>query len=233
MSLIDRVGGLIQQSKKINRGIGRDKNGIEIWNRDGENVIETIFPESSNKGNREKVWNYFFYSGGTKFEDKLREEGNSPEVIERKGGIFGIEEFFSPGVMVLELGCGGGQAAIDLARKYRGIGVNYLAADHEIGESIAKPINLLPNLRFEKIDWNQMDLTNESVDRILSRQGVARYGGERAAREMTRVAKMGALFRGDEDRGFFGKRNFSDYLYEMGWDVWKMRGGLIVAQKVK
>lgn len=229
MGLIDRLSGLIQQNKRVNKGVGRDKNGIEIWNRDGDNIIETIFPESSSNENKERIWDYYFHPAGTKFEENL-----NGEVVEKKGGILGIDEFFSPGATVLELGCGGGQAAIDLARKYRSIGVNYLATDHEMGEIIVKPINFLPNLVFEKVDWNHMEFANGSIDRILSRQGIARYGGEEAVKEMTRVAKVGAIFRGDEDRGIFGRKKFSDNLYEMGWNVWKLKGAtLIVAQKVK
>lgn len=236
MSLIDRIGGLVQQNKRVNKGMGRDKNGIEIWNRDGDNIIKTVFPESSSSESKKKIWDYYFYPVDTKFEDTylLESDQHKTEVIKEKGGILGIDEFFSPGVTVLELGCGGGQAAIDLARKYRGVGVNYLATDHEMGEAIAKPINLLPNLVFEKVDWNHMDFADGSIDRILSKQGVARYGGEKAAREMTRVAKIGAIFRGDQDTGVYMRRNFSDHLYEMGWNVWRMKNAdLIVAQKVR
>jgi SAM-dependent methyltransferase len=233
MSIFDRIGGLMQQNNRINKGVTRDKNGIEIWNRDGDNIVKTVFPESWSREDREKVWEYTFYPVGFRFEDSLK-DGFTGNKVEKKGGLLTLDDFFSPGTTVLELGCGGGQAAMDLARKYRGIGVKYLAVDHEMGDRIAEPIHFLPNLKFDNVDWNEMSFKNESIDRILSRQGVARYGGERAAKEMTRIAKTGAIFRGDEDdRGVYGRRNFSDHLYEMGWNVWKLGGGLMVAQKVK
>ena len=234
MSVIDRIGALISQKKGVNKGIGRDKNGVEIWNRDGDNLRSVLFQESSSSENKERVWNYSFYSAGTKFEEDPVKNGFSKfQSVEVKGGILNEDEFFKSGVTVLELGCGGGQAAVDLAKKYRGRGVNYLATDHEIGKGVTEPIHFLTNLKFENVDWKQMPYENESVDRILSRQGVALYGGEDAAREMTRVAKMGAIFRGDEGRGMIGRRNFSDHLCEMGWNVWKLKGGLIVAQKAE
>lgn len=233
MSVIDRIGALISQKKGVNKGIGRDKNGVEIWNRDGDNLRSVLFQESSSSENKEKVWNYSFYPAGTKFEEDPVKNGFSKfQSVEKKGGIFNEDEFFAPGVTVLELGCGGGQAAVDLAKKYRGRGVNYLATDHEIGKGVIEPVHFLPNLKFQNVDWKQMPFEDGSVDRILSRQGIALYGGEDSAREMTRVAKVGAIFRGDEGRAVMGRRNFSDHLCEMGWNVWKLKGGLIVAQKV-
>ena len=233
MGAFDRIGALISQKKGVNKGIGRDKNGVEIWNRDGDNLRSVLFQESSSQENKEKIWNYSFYPAETKFEEDPVKNGFSKfQSVEKKGGILNEDEFFAPGVTVLELGCGGGQAAVDLARKYRGRGVNYLATDHEIGTGIVEPIHFLTNLKFQNVDWKQMPYEDGSMDRILSRQGIALYGGEDSAREMTRVAKVGAIFRGDEGRGIIGRRNFSDYLYEMGWNVWKLKGGLIVAQKI-
>ena len=235
MSFFDRIGSLVQPSKDTKGAIGRDKNGVEIWNRNGDNALRKIFPESSSLKNRQKNWTYYFYPAETRFEDNYVEDKlYKTKVIEEKGGIFTSDDFFSTGVTILELGCGGGQTAIDLARKYRGRGINYLAIDHEMGEEIPVPVHFLPNLNFINADWKNLDLKDESVDRIMSLQGVARYGGEEAAKEVTRVAKEGAIFRGDEDRGVYGRRNFSDHLYEMGWNVWKLKDTtLIVAQKVK
>lgn len=234
MGSLDRFTDLFKsKSTKPEGCIGRDRNGVEIWDRDGQNVIESIFPESSNYKNRNKIWEYYFHPSGTRFEDTLKIDHRT-ELVQKRGGILSLDEFFSSGAKILELGCGGGQAAVDLARKYRNRGVTYLAGDHEMGEEITEPVHLLPNLVFKNMDWNQIPIEDGSVERILSRQGVVRYGGERAVREITRVAKIGAILRGDGDNGMYGRRNFFDYLYEMGWDVWRLKGSyLITAKKVK
>lgn len=227
-NIVDRLIGNILQKSNINKGFAVDSCGIEIWNRDGDTVLNKAFSEYPNS---EGNYVYSFTTSGTKFNPGDLENGivNSTRV-EMCSPVCGLEEFFSQGVNILELGCGGGQAAIDIFKRYKNKKIKYLAVDYEIGKRIAKPFSLEINLRFEQMDWRNLNLADSSVDRILSVQGVARYGSRKAAEEVTRVAVQGAIFRGDMDRGVAGRADFSDHLCELGWNVW-VNKLLIVAVK--
>lgn len=223
---LERLQQWWKQTTSTNKCIGRDRNGIEVWNRDGENVLETLFPEDYFK---DEDWTYWYRPAGSRFEESILGGGETSSTpVTVKGGLMGINDFFVPGKTILEVGCGGGRAAVDIAKKFKE--VELLAIDHEIGETVTKPIHFLPNLSFEAMNWDNLRLDAASVDGIISRQGVARYGGLEAAREITRVAKEGTIFRGDKKRGIMGRRSFDDHLCELGWNVWTT-GDLIVARR--
>ena len=214
---------------KVDQPIGRDKKGIEIWNRSGRNVLESLFVEDF--GEVDFVRNYAFHPAGIKFEQRFKDGYyDEPEMVPDTKMIGRIGDFFVPGVLVLEAGCGGGQAAVDMAGKFKK--TSFLAIDHEMGGRIKKPFHWRSNLRFENMDWDNLSLGDDTVDRILSRQGVTRYGSEKSAVELTRVAKEGAILRGDLGKGVYGRKSFTDYLYESGWDVYSTQGIVVARKKI-
>lgn len=229
-------------SENTNGKLGRSYEGIEIWNRSWETYKARLFPEDAaalpmfafgRRLNHAKFWSnleYWFTPANSKYS---LEAGNT-SLITVKKPIVGIRAIFAPNNTVMDVGCGGGDAAIGMARENRKNKIQ--AVDYELGKEIAFPTHHEPNLEFQQQDWRAFTLPDSSIDAFLSDQGVARYGNsETVVQELTRIAKVGALFRGTQTRGIYGVPNFHERLAEAGWDVWHLKslGGptnLIAAQ---
>ena len=212
------------------RPIGKSYEGIEIWNRGFDALKNKLFPDDINgisafdfqgRLKHKKYWKlyeYWFHAAGTQYNP----ESSNSNLVDFPKPKFGIADFFQPALVIVDLGCGGGAAALEMARRYPK--TNILATDYELGKVVTFPISNRGNLRYSWQDWRQFDLKNDSIDRILSVQGVGCYGNsDQVVRELTRVAKIGALLRVDQNRGLSGRANFDDRLAEQGWDVWMLR----------
>ena len=222
--------------------IGRSTEGIEIWNRSWPTLKDRLFPEDithiplfsvKERLRHKKYWKtiqYWFTPAGTAYNP----ESHVSTLITVDKPVGNLHDIFIPGKTIMDVGCGGGAGAIGMAREFRKS--NILATDYELGNKIPIPQNVLPNLTFQQEDWRNFSLPPHSIDGFVSDQGIAKYGGEKAAEELTRIARKGAFFRGTQDRGVWGKPNFHDLLAQFGWNVWYLRnpaGGpsnLVVAQ---
>lgn len=206
------------------------QEGIEIWNRSWDTYKDRLFPDDANaismfaigaRLKHAKFWanpQYWFTPAFTKYE----EDGMRPEIITAKKPILGLRTIFAPDRTVMDIGCGGGAAAIGMAREFRKNKI--LAVDYELGKEIPFPLHKESNLEFRQEDWRAFSLSDDSVDSFVSDQGIARYGNkESIVTELTRIAKVGAVFRGTQTRGIYGVPNFNERLAQAGWDVWHLR----------
>lgn len=219
--------------------------GIEIWNRSWQTYKDRLFPDDKDAipfyavgqrlqyNKRWKQFQYWFTPANTKFD----ENASNSQLITVAKPIIGIHEVFKPQTTVMDIGCGGGSAAIGMARENPKTDI--IATDYELGEKISIPEHHEQNLKFQREDWRHFTLPDGSVDGFVSDQGIARYGNtDQSVKELTRIAKIGAVFRGTQQRGMFGQPNFDDRLAIFGWDVWHLRfpsGGAsnIVIAKLK
>lgn len=210
--------------------LGRSHEGIEIWNRSWQTVKDRVFPddidhlskwsvrERMQHGKLWKTLQYWFTPAGTVF---VPEVPSNAQLITAPRPIGGLHDIFVPGFTVMDVGCGGGRAALGMAKENGNSKI--LAVDYELGRSVPMPKHHLRNLTFQQEDWRSFSLPDNSIDAFVSDQGIARYGGKEAVGELTRIAKPGALFRGTQTRGLWGRANFDDLLAQSGWDVWHLR----------
>lgn len=226
-----------------NGAIDLSHEGIEIWNRTWSTYKERLFPEDKSitplfspvkRFQHDKLWpsiQYWFTPANTELDlyDK------NTRIITVKKPVFGIRDVFKPGTVVMDIGCGGGSAAIGMAREFKK--THILATDYELGKAVSMPTHREPNLEFKSEDWRSFTFSDNSFDAFVSDQGIARYGNtDQSVKELTRIAKVGAVFRGTQTRGIYGQPNFHDRLAMTGWDVWQLRypsgsaSGIIIAQ---
>lgn len=217
--------------------------GIEIWSRSWQTYKERLFPDDKDaipsyalarRLQHTKYWRslqYWFTPAHTTFD----ENGGNSQPLTVDKPIIGIHEIFKPHTAVMDIGCGGGSAAIGMARENRKTDI--IATDYELGKKIPIPKHHEKNLKFQQEDWRKFTLPDSSVDAFISDQGIARYGNtDQSVKEMTRIAKAGAIFRGTQQRGIYGIPNFDDRLSMFGWNVWQVRlpsgeaSNIIIAQ---
>lgn len=198
--------------------ISRDRYGVEIWNRSANVVIERLFTDELNP-------NYQKYSANNDIEQPIVRS-----TVVSEAPICGLNDFFREGSNILDLGCGGGEAAIGFSKLNKNLRV--VGVDHAFEDRIPIRKSYKPNLTFQKVDWNAMPFEDGSFDRIISDQGAGVYFSHiKTAKEITRISKIGCVFRGNVDKGVAGERTFTEELCDMGWDVYTFgnRGANFVA----
>lgn len=210
-----------------------DKNifGSKYFNREwGGNIKPNLFEEVTGQG----PYEYWYRNAGEPWQEERglpdREliKVNRFELIKSEKPIFGLKDFFARGMRVVDLGCGGGRADIGIARDFPEIYL--LGIDRAFGlwknglGYIPAPLFHPGNVRFRSGNWRNLDFIEAgTVDRIFSVEGVAKHdNSDEAAREVTRIAAIGAVMRATEERGFIGIERFSDRLCELGWDIYRV-----------
>lgn len=171
---------------------------------------------------------YWFYPAGHKYiKDDL---GQDIKEVESVGSLGGINGFFGDGSKLLDIACGGGESAIGFAKEFPALEI--IAVDHAFGHEIPLRRTRLKNLSFEEGDWNSLKYPDRTFDRFLSDEGIGRYGHPtQSAREMTRVAKVGAIFRGTIGKQIFGRMGFHEALCEEDWDVYRQSNVIIAVYR--
>lgn len=219
------------EGAKSQGAITRDEDGVELWDRSWGTERIRLFPEVGESEPR----SYWYLRAGSIFEENP--ERMAFEIVAAElGKVPTFNDFFTPGSKVLDLGCGGGSTVLGMSKDFNGI--RFVGVDRALGNKLPFPKSAPENAKFYSMDWRALDFLDDSFDRVLSDQGVARYGnGDNVAvGELTRVAKVGALLRVTQDSGVVNLRNFSDRLCEYGWDVWidmRGRGELVIARLVR
>lgn len=220
---------------RVDQDIASDRNGVSIWNRTAETVMSRLFSDDPTNpfldiDHREKMRNkktnieYTFYKAGTKYQTDLL--AHNIEQVKLSKPIAGLQDFFQPGTSLLDIGCGGGAAAVGFAKDNPEMTIK--AVDHAFGNEIPMRRTRLKNLQFESVDWNDLPYEDGSFDRILSDEGIGRYGyPEKSAQEVTRIARPGALFRGTIGKQIFGRKGFHESLVERGWDIYRQSNVII------
>ena len=213
--------------------IGRSREGIEIHNRNCPTVKARVFPEDIDRISfinliarleHQILWTgkfrYWHIPAGTPYTNDEKEV----ELLSLKKPLLGLKDIFFPGATILDMGCGGGGAAIGMAQEFPGTKI--IGIDYELGQSVPFPSKTPPNLHLLNMDWRNMSaFTDNTIDRIISDQGVAKYGNKIAnIEELTRAAKPGAILRATQGNGLWGYPNFSDNLASLGWDVYMLKG---------
>lgn len=222
---------MMDQSSQPGKGIGRSREGIEIWNRNWDEYKAHLFPEDPGIISRfsflklhahQQMWKnpqYWHVPAGTQYDSTYTRK---KEIITSQGPIIGLHDFFKPNTTVINPGCGEGVAAMGMAKDYKHTEI--LAVDYEFGHAVPLPTHSLSNLTYQNQDWRNFSLPEDSIDAIVSDQGIGLYGNtQEVVKEMTRIAKVGAVYRGTATRAMMGIPNFSDRLAEAGWDVWILR----------
>jgi hypothetical protein len=144
--------------------------------------------------------------------------------VEPENYLGGMESFFAPGKVVVDLGSGWGRGAWGLARDYNqatiiGVDENYVFAK--------KPELSRPGLQLVKASWEQVPVPDQSVDSMMSMSGAFTHGNiTKVVEEVTRMAKPGAVLRIVE------VANLAETLAELtkrGWRVVKADKVLVIA----
>jgi len=221
---IERLKKIAKKGPEKNVKIGQDTQGIEIWNRSFSVLKRKLFPEESIEGffkkRAKKTYEYWYTPAFTPFDPQY---SKPPEIIKNEKPIASLTECFSKNGRVLELGCGGGEAAAGMASKHKKTEI--FAVDHEWGKKIPLRQSPRKNLHFSEESWYNLSFPDNYFDTIFSLQGVGRYGcNDETVKELTRVAKPGALLRVDQERGLIEKPTFNDLLAKHGWDTYHLRG---------
>lgn len=211
--------------------IGQSHEGIEIWSRSWDTYKHRLFFDDVQalspfallkRLSHQKNWKEFQY-WHTPADTVFDPDANHTELVSRNTPLFGIREFFKPNTTLMDLGCGGGSAALGMARANRRTQI--LAVDYELGKEIPFPKHNEKNLQFRQEDWRHFTLGDNTVNAFLSDMGIGKYGNiDSAVAELTRIAKPGAIFRGTRSRGVIGVPDIEDRMASLGWNVWHLRG---------
>lgn len=215
--------------------IATDIDGISIWNRTSRTTMQRLFSDdptnrhiNSRKGgvqNERGKNEYWHYPVGARYSPE--DLPQDAKLVDMNGPVIGMADFFGKGEHLLDLGCGGGESAVGFAKEYPALDV--IAVDHAFGNEIPLRKSRLKNLKFEAGDWDELRFSNSTFDRFISDEGVGRYGHPRSsAKEMTRVAKIGAIFRGTIGKQVSGRIGFHNALVEEGWEVYR-QGNIVTA----
>lgn len=190
--------------------ISRDVAGNEVWNRTAKVQEIRLFADDLRSERQRQPTTYLVL--------RAHQEHDPEEFV---GLIGGKKEFFGQGKVLLDLGCGGGQADEDWARSYKNLAIT--AVDWEMGRAIPMRRTKLPNLKYVSADWTRMESADDhTVDRIVSDQGILRYGDyDENVRELSRIAAKGAIMRASLATSFrLGPNHITQKLADAGWDVY-------------
>jgi hypothetical protein len=205
--------------------IGKDVNGHQIWNRSGRGEEKRLFADDLRGWRGRRATTYAVSRAYQEFDPA---KINHPE--ELVGLIGGKKEFFGQGKVLFDLGCGGGQADEDWARKYKHLAIT--AVDWEMGGKMPMRRTKLPNLKYVSADWTRMESVGDhTVDRIISDQGILLYGDfDENVRELSRIAAKGAIMRASLASSIrLGPNSVIQKLADAGWDVYLHDGNQCVA----
>lgn len=162
--------------------------------------------------------------------------------LEEIGKIFGgREEFFKPGSVILDIGSGNGTAADDLSKEFTACKFNTVDITYP-KKSPRTKTNRRTNLAHVRASWVNIPFVNSTFDRLISTEAFPRYpfsGGNiyhtteqnlehvlNTFKEISRVAKPGALWRGSySDQAKVGEavvdsKFIVEQLIENGWEVY-------------
>lgn len=199
-------------------------DGVDLTDRAA--IGPYLFGESILFSKRDVKYNYY-------------QNGQLSE-IKRKAAIYDEKEFFDDTAKVIvELGSGGGSGLMSYARKYPY--KLFIGIERGLGSEVERKHDDMQNFILKQGNWEETGLEGASVDRIISSNGALFYGGRKAALEINRIAKVGAILRGNlGDKDFNPNEDdrihLPSYLSQLGWEVYvcnEEEGGILVAKKVK
>jgi hypothetical protein len=162
----------------------------------------------------------------------LHLDASGEEFVDAKkvGKIFGgKEDFFSKGTALLDIGAGGGTAVQEMTQAYSNLQVT--ALDVRYGEQPPSAPNR-SNPTYVCARWNDLPFETDAFDRLISLESFPRYAWsentslediKRTVKEITRVAKAGALWRGSCAKDIAGRPKgeyIQNMLQENGWEVY-------------
>lgn len=220
------------------------REGIEIRNHDLREVVEFLFADELYLKLRNSKRSFTQRLAGAKTLYTYEHfDRMGMQKVSLSMSPFGIKEFFGITGTLVDLGCGPGLAAIELAHLMPELTV--IGVDYEFERQITQPWHQCSNLHFLGDSWEKTHIESASVERIISRSAAFTYGRpEKVVREVTRIAKPGALLRAEymplnkyknlqsETRKKYSTGTiFAQTLLAAGWEVWKYNYTLIAQKK--
>lgn len=163
---------------------------------------------------------------------------------EQLSPVFGGEsEFFKKDSVVLDIGSGGGTAVGEMSKNFAGVKVVGLDIQYGRG-GVYSPTKRTSSARYVAGEWGKMPFADGTFDRLLSYESFPRYAFSRTDfseeavrntfREITRVAKEGAIWRGTlSTRTVHNKSSAIDMMLENGWEIYVFPGKTFIARLVK
>lgn len=240
-------------AEKISKTLGA-RAEFRSFNRSLRQYMERLFPDSelpkedearqADEGNTLEGGNQLkgqrfqeeeIFNRGYSYYPAHQSTEKGKHSHEKITDIFGgLKAFFSEGTSLLDIGSGGGQAVDQMRTKYSQ-GMRIQGVDIRYG--IDKPSADLKS-PYTTASWKHLPYKESSFDRLLSYESFPRYpfsgdgDTEQATqvfKEITRVAKNGALWRGTLPSMVSGS-HFMDGFTQNGWEVYVPDHKLFVAR---
>lgn len=216
------------------------------FDRDLTQYLKKLFPDDPQKEEEQKTGAPFVPLPDVDFYSPDKDGGTSHNTYrpEQSGPVFGGKsEFFKKDSVVLDIGSGGGTAVREMSKNFAGVKVVGLDMQY-VRSGVYSPTKRTSSATYVAGDWGEMPFADGAFDRLLSYESFPRYAFSRTDfsveavrntfREITRVAKEGAIWRGTlGTRAVHDEFSAIDMMIENGWEIHVFPGKTFIARLVR